>query len=333
MFLGHDMGVSDFDGNIASLEFRNRYQASEAVALFVGVMHEREQADGASLFNSSFGTSETVFDESTDTNSLFAQIQYSAPSGFYGNAGARYDDHSVFDGETTYNLGVGYHFEATGTRLRAAYGTGFKAPSIYQLYVPAYGNANLEAETSTSWEAGFVQNFAEERGEFGLSVFENEYENMVEFVFDSVTFQSSYENLSEAESSGWELWLGYQVARWQVRLGYEDLEADDTSSEEDIPLVRRHDDKAHLRVSVAATANLRLSADVLRYGEAIDRVFGVGDLALDAYTLVNLNLGYQFGEQWAVHLRADNLFDEEYTRILNYGTNGRRIFAGANLRF
>jgi vitamin B12 transporter len=38
-------------------------------------------------------------------------------------------------------------------------------------------------------------------------------------------------------------------------------------------------------------------------------------------------------EQIAVYGRVDNLFDEEYQTVANYGTPGRAAYAGVRLRF
>ena len=39
-------------------------------------------------------------------------------------------------------------------RFRTVYGTGFRAPSIDQLFNPDYGNLDLEAERSRGWDTG-----------------------------------------------------------------------------------------------------------------------------------------------------------------------------------
>ncbi|CAM2007871.1 TonB-dependent receptor plug domain-containing protein [Acanthopleuribacter pedis] len=327
-----DSSNANYDGTTLMFEFRNQWTVNEQVSLVFGVSHEEEQAEVATVFNSAFGLSESTIDEETDTASAFAQLNFSDASGFYGNLAARHDDHSLFGGESTWDLGLGYRFP-TETRLRAAVGTGFKAPSIYQLYAPGFGNADLASETSDAFEIGVQQNLLDDRLQMGLSYFQYEFENMVEFVFDSVTFQSSYVNLSQAESDGYELWLGYTDKQLSVHVAYEDLDAEDTSGAEAVPLIRRHDDKATLRFAYRFNSPLRVSGDILRYGEAIDSNFSVGEVTLDAYTLVNLGISYELEKTWQFTVRATNLFDEEYTQVLNYGVNGRRVFAAVRARF
>ena len=50
----------------------------------------------------------------------------------------------------TYRLAPAYFIEATQTKLKATIGTGFKSPSLYQLYAPGtfwgpIGNADAQA--------------------------------------------------------------------------------------------------------------------------------------------------------------------------------------------
>lgn len=327
-----DSSFSTYDGTNAMFEFRNRWEINHQVHVILGLSHEREQAESESTFVSAWGTSNSSFDEETDTSSAFAQVNVSTEHGFFGNLSARRDDHSLFGRESTWDIGAGYQLPSQ-TRLRAAIGTGFKAPSIYQLYAPGFGNADLQAETSDAVEFGIQQTLLADHLQLGLSYYQYEFENMVEFVFDSATFESSYENLSKAETDGFELWADYQDKRWNIHASYEKLDAEDTSGPTAVPLIRRHDDKATLRFAYRFDGPWHISSDILRYGDSLDRDFSVGDVTLDAYTLVNLAVSYELQETWQFTLRATNLFDEEYTQVLNYGVNGRRVFAAIRARF
>ncbi|RME85941.1 MAG: TonB-dependent receptor, partial [Zetaproteobacteria bacterium] len=69
----------------------------------------------------------------------------------------RHDRNSLVANKTTYRIGVAAH-PSTGLTVFANYGTGFKAPSLNDLYWPASawsaGNPNLKPESSTGWDAG-----------------------------------------------------------------------------------------------------------------------------------------------------------------------------------
>ncbi len=95
-------------------------------------------------------------------------------------AGVRYDDHDTFGGHTTTRATAAWSVTPT-TILRASYGEGFKAPTLYQLY-SQYGNLNLDAEEAESWDAGIEQHFFDKRLVVSATYFDRDTTNMIDFV-------------------------------------------------------------------------------------------------------------------------------------------------------
>src|SRR6185312_12106882 len=102
------------------------------------------------------------------TNAGYGELQSSLPGllgegmDFYNSVSIRYDDNSRFGSRTTWHVAPVLAFAATDTRLHASFGTGFKAPSLVQLYedFPAFfffANPNLKPETSEGYDIGLDQ--------------------------------------------------------------------------------------------------------------------------------------------------------------------------------
>ena len=72
----------------------------------------------------------------------------------FGSAGIRQDEFNILGSATTYRVTGGYLHHETGTKLRGSYGTGFRAPSVNQLYFPNFGNPNLQPEKSQGLDVG-----------------------------------------------------------------------------------------------------------------------------------------------------------------------------------
>ena len=68
-------------------------------------------------------------------------------------ASGRYDDNEAYGSETTGGLALGYKLDSHH-RLRASYGTAFRAPTFNDLYFPGFGNDQLDPESSKSTEVG-----------------------------------------------------------------------------------------------------------------------------------------------------------------------------------
>jgi vitamin B12 transporter len=100
--------------------------------------------------------------------------------------GIRLDDNQNFGTAWTPSFSTAYLFRESGTKLKAGYAKGFKAPSLNELFFPpgfgcpAFGNPNLDAEKSWELNAGVEQNFVHERVQLGLTYFHREVENLIE---------------------------------------------------------------------------------------------------------------------------------------------------------
>jgi len=101
------------------------------------------------------------------TNAGYGELQSSFPGliegvDFHNSISVRYDDNSRFGDRTTWHVAPVMAITATDTKLHASYGTGFKAPSLIQLFedFPAFfffANPNLKPETSEGYDIGLDQ--------------------------------------------------------------------------------------------------------------------------------------------------------------------------------
>ena len=96
--------------------------------------------------------------------------------------GVRYDDDHKFGSHTTLKVAGAWQLLDGATILRANYGGGFKAPTLYQLFSP-YSNPTqtLKAETSDGWEVGADQLLLDKRLRASLTYFRRHEQNAVDF--------------------------------------------------------------------------------------------------------------------------------------------------------
>ena len=229
---------------------------------------------------------------------------------------ARQDDHSEFGHKGTYALSYGYQI-TDALRAQASYGTAFKAPSLYQLYVPLYGNADLKPEEAKNREASLIW----ERGGHTLSAtwYLNKVENLIDFSAATWT----YENVSSARLEGATLAYAGQFGDWSLRAAYDWLDA--VNEDTDLRLGRRARNKATLAVSRNWGA---LDTGVEWVG--VGRRYNTNDETeeMGAYGLVNLTARYAINKELSVEGRVDNLFDKQYESVRGYNTTGLAAFVG-----
>jgi vitamin B12 transporter len=118
--------------------------------VIVGIEGERTSAESTSSFGLSLDS------RRRSSNALFAEdrVAIAAPRAarFEIAVGLRRDHFDTFGSETSPRLAAAWI--KSGHKLRAAFGEAFRAPYIGELYLPFFGNPNLQAERSRSFEIG-----------------------------------------------------------------------------------------------------------------------------------------------------------------------------------
>lgn len=309
-----------FKNNIitAGIEFELEESASEYY-LFTNLNHPNY----ASIFPK----------KSVNTTGIFIQDQLKVDKSFFTTIGARYDHHNQFGSVFTYRIAPAYIFWKTGTKLKANFGTGFKAPSLFYLFDPAYGNPNLNPEKSLGWDAGFEQFFWKEGFSIGVTYFFNKFENM--FGFDPVTFKTI--NINKAETNGVEIFAKASlIYGLDIKTNYTYTNAKDKS--ENTPdynkkLVRRPEHKAGLFVSYSFNDVTNTNIEFIYVGsrEEPDFINYPARIIIPDYFFINLAAHYDLFSLLRLKIRIENLLDKQYEEVYGYGTAGFSVYGGITL--
>ena len=264
------------------------------------------------------------------TSAGFAEWQARPFDHFAIAASVRYDSDDRFGGKATWRVAPAYTLAATQTLLRASVGTGFKAPTLNQLFVsyPSFfffANSSLKAETSTGYDIGFEQPLAKDRLRVGATWFHNTIRNLID---TNDTFDS-YINRGRATTYGVESFIAVTVSDGlAVRGDYTWTVARDDILQQD--LLRRPRHKASLTGTWRATDKLTLLATALYVGTRIDgnRDFSITRLTAPAYGTVNVSGSYALGRGVGLFGRIDNLLDRHYQNPTGFDRPGIGAFAG-----
>lgn len=224
----------------------------------------------------------------------------------------RHDDNQQFGGHNTGSLAWGLALPRD-LRLRASYGTAFRAPTFNQLYWPDVGyykgNPDLKPETTETLELGLSGR--QEMWRWSANVYRTDIDNLI-------NYDASYGgpvNVSSARILGLELIASAQLAQWDLRGSLSLL---DPRNQDDGSVLNR---RAHRVLDLSADRQVGRSTlgGLLRsVGQRPD-----GSHRLDAYTRVDLRGGYAIARDWAVKARIENLFDTDYETAYGYNQDGR----------
>ena len=271
----------------------------------------------------------------TNINSGYAELQSSFGGRLFDTVSVRYDDNDRFGSQFTYRVAPAYLIEETGTKLKASVGTGFKAPSLSQMFqnfpeFDFFGNPSLRPETSVGYDAGFEQSLAADNMRFGVTYFHNNIKNLID---DNADF-TSLTNIGRAVTDGVESFVSYQpLPSLSLRVDYTYLQATDEILHEE--LLRRPKHKGDLNAAWQATSRLRLNATLLSVSSWIDgnRDFSIPRLTAPGYTTVDCAASYDLTSHWALFGRITNLFNRHYQNPDGFMQPTLGAFAGVKAKF
>lgn len=309
-----------YKGDSRKFEWQNNFHMGEVDTLTCGFEYEDEK--GSSHYRLGTYTSEFERKE-IETKSAYLQNRFGLWDRFFTTVGIRYDDHELFGSQTTYKASAAYLIWKTGTRLKASWGTGFNAPSLYQLY-SSYGDPELDPEECEAYDFGFEQSLLDGRATLRATYFRNDFEDMIEYDLTA----NKYKNIGRAETRGEEVEVSFRpIEDLTILANYTHLYTEDKETGKE--LLRRPTDQASLNLNWRWLEKGNLNLGVTYIGERAD----IGSVTLDKYTKVDFSLGYDIKENFQIFGRAENIFDEDYEEIYGYGTPGVSFYGGFKLGF
>ncbi|MFC3173550.1 TonB-dependent receptor plug domain-containing protein [Novosphingobium bradum] len=274
-----------------------------------------------SRFKDNFGSA-----ASTRIGSAFASATLRPLPGLTLNGGVRHDHHRDFGNRDTVSANGAWEVAGeTGPVLRASYGEGFKAPSLYQLYTNT-GFTALRPETAHGWDASVEQPFAAGHGRISLGWFDRRTQNLIDYDFATFT----YYNVGKVRAKGVE--LAMQVTDWQgfdVNLSYTWSEARNQITGKQ--LARRPDHTFAASLDYHWAFGLVTGIDLNHAGERYDNTANT-QLVPDYMTLA-LRASYPLTARVELFGRVENALDSTYEVVRTYGTPGRSAYAGVKARF
>jgi len=330
----YDSEKGTFKSSLAKIDWQNNLFFHPANTLTFGLDLEREQGESEYHSTGTWGPYDSLFPlRKADRAGIYVQDQVRLSGRFFATAGVRLDHHGLSGFALTYRFAPAYFWETTGTKFKATIGTGFKSPSLYQLYAPGttmgpVGNEQLKPEENMGWDVGIEQHFLGGRLQAGVTYFSSDYRNLIDFRFDA-----GYINVGKARTRGLEISAEARPANdLDLRAGYTRLEAKDLDSGAD--LLRRPRDKFSASLDYGFLNKWALHVGLVYVGKRPDKDYSVWpypDVILSGYTLLDAALSFDLSQRLQVFGRLDNMLDQKYEFVYGYGTPRFSAYAGVRV--
>ncbi|MFT7289496.1 MAG: vitamin B12 transporter [Halieaceae bacterium] len=277
-FFAQGEGTFAADGGLQRISYVGSWHVSDAMALVYGADHETESIDDGSV------------DRERKQRGVYAEIQGRFAEALTLSAGLRNDDNDDFGSYSSYRLSAAW-VRALGVgqlKLKASAGTGFRAPSLYEVSYnsgpfasPPASDSSLDAESSEGYDFGIA--WASDRGTYlEMTWFDQRIDDLI--TFDLASFSGYLQTAGESKSRGLELAAAIPLSEAFELTGnftYNDTEAPDGTQR-----AFRPEQLLNLGLSYRLMGErLRIGGNLRHSAEAVDTL----GAPVDDYLLLDFN--------------------------------------------
>ena len=310
--------TSDLETLNHRIEWQHNFQIGKPLLLTAGYQFREGVADSPSF-------STTSRSKVISSHAGFAEAQVNVLDRVLFTGGVRQDSYNAFGDATTYRITGGYLLKETGTKFRGSYATGFRAPTINDLFFPGFSNPNLKPEKSKSMDLGVDQKLFQDKLLLTGGFFWNRFRNLIQLDQNFIP-----QNVGNALTHGWEVGFQYAALKnLELRGQYSWILTRnlDTGGR----LARRPVDLASAGLSYQLIDPLRFNLEYRLVGGRVNDT--ANTQKMPSFDVVNVSATYNVTKQWQIFGRIDNLFDKDYEEVLFFGTPTRSVFAGVKFTY
>ena len=321
----------DFSEGLPAFDSRGKIERLEYLGSY----------DGADSFNLVFGADleEMSYEAyARDNVGVFAEYLSDFSETWFFTAALRHDDNDDFGKHTTYRLSAAYLYPMPGTnhqlKLRTSLGTGFRAPSPYEMayntrpgVTPPASLVDLEQEESRGYEFG-VEYAIGTTATFEVVHFDQRVENAI--IFDMVGYSGYVQDHGRSKSRGLELSARVSITpQWDVNGNYTYNQATQVDRQ---PRLRRPRHLANAGVSYYGLDDRLTLSTFYRFSRnAVDTNSMQQRVALDTFGVFDVSASYQINDFLNVYARLENALDKNYQEVYDYHTPARAAYAGVKI--
>ena len=310
-----------FDGHTLTADFQNNIYIIDEFTLTAGINYEYSQI---------YSRSSAILESNKNRNSYAGYMQgtinlFDSWTTIIAFRGLK-DDNMEF--APLYRVSSTYDIKKINLQIKAAVGNGALSPSLYQLYDPAFGNSSLKMQKSFAYEVGFTNTLFNKIITYGLSWFDNYYNNMImygSYIDNNNNIKTGFYNETNTHTRGIEAEINVKPVKY-INFGstYTWMQ---TFNVDGNPLARRPEHQVSAYINIIPLEKLKINIGLIYNGESIATIYETADIN-DDYFLLNANISYQINDNLEIYLKGTNLTNTEYEEIYGYGTKGIEIFAG-----
>ena len=333
----------NYYGDRYSYSYKGNYNYNLDNSVVFGIEREDDHigynADATGIKDESYYTTSSYFDyQKRFSNNIFATF------------GSRFDDNSVAGNEEAHRASLAYLFDDKSTKIKSSYGTGFRFPSLYEMYFVYASNSSslpfVKAENSKSFDIGIEKSYLDNNLKLDLTYFNLKYDNLLEGWKDNNSGSAAYTTQNSdgiVKSQGLEFTSSWRALEnldfglnYTYTSTYDGAEADDPNRNQNYTnnqMVRVPRNLINLQTSFRPPNNENLSFVLNSKWSDTARDYGNGnrtftDEMIDDYFVNDLSIKYNLWDTYNLFFNITNIFDEKYETTRDYSQMDRSLNIG-----
>ncbi len=324
--------MNDYDAITHFAELYTSVKLGSGFTLLGGADYRYGSMNNQYRSLSSFGPYNSSFnDTSMNQKSLYASVNYNDKQ-FSFEMGGRLNDHSRYGTNYTYTLNPAFRID-DHFRVFGSIATGFKAPSLYELYSSS-GNVDLQLEKATNYEIGMQHTY--NRFSDRLVFFYRNTDNGIDY--NSVSFK--YFNFVNQATRGIEYEASLQPVNGLTLTGnYTFITAQETTQsrvnfKDTVYNYSLRRPTHNLNITLGYQCSKGLYASIS--GKYVSSRYDVGaykkpDVLLDSYFLLGAYAEYITGKHLKFFIDLQNITGKQFFDVRGY--NGIPALFNAGVTF
>ena len=314
--------TDDYSGKSQFVELYSSVGLSKNFSSLVGVDYRYNGMYSSYYSLSSYGPYTSAFnDTSLHQSSLYASLFYhDLKEKLHIELGGRLNNHSRYGSNQTFTFNPSFNINQR-FRVFGSIATGFKAPTLYQLY-SNYGRLDLKPERSTTYEAGLQ--YQTQKTNSRLVYFDRHIKDGIDFdninlkyfnynkqIVNGVEFETRFELVKNLTITGNYTYLKPNEQS-QSRITFKDTTYDH--------LLRRPQHSFNVTAGYQFGKQFYLSIAGKYVGNRFDAVYAANDVVLDKYFLLNAYAEYKIRDYLKLFVDAQNLTNKKFFDVRGYNS-------------
>lgn len=321
-------GPQNYKGKFNTADIYLSESLGQRLKLLAGLNYQRYQLLDTSL---------TQKNPKTDIVSPYASLFIQSGFGLNLELGARYNYHSKFGSYLTYSINASYLIHEQ-VKLFADLSTGFKAPTVTQLFGSYGANPNLKPETSLNFQGGVQYTSNAKKFSASAMGFIRDVKDLISYV------NNGYININEQKDKGAEVEVVYYpIHQLSVKANYAYVTGNmhlNTGSKDSsyYNLLRKPKNTITMSVGYQATKKFFASVSFQSLSSRNDLFFessppyDVIPVTLKSYALLNAYAECKFLERrFTLYVDAKNITNTKFTEVYGYNSIGFTFTAGLRI--